>query len=48
MFGEGAARGGRNADFGDLFSGLFGGGGGFPGYREPTKGRDVVSRVTLD
>jgi molecular chaperone DnaJ len=48
MFGEGASRGGRNADFGDLFSGLFGGGGGFQGYREPTKGRDVVSRVTLD
>jgi molecular chaperone DnaJ len=50
MFGDGAPRGARNADFGDLFSGLFGGGGGggFPGYREPTKGRDVVSRVTLD
>jgi len=32
-----------------LFSGLFGGGGGgFGGYREPTKGRDVVSRVTID
>jgi molecular chaperone DnaJ len=49
MFGDGAPRGGRNADFGDLFSGLFGQGqGAYPGYREPTKGRDVVSRVTLD
>jgi molecular chaperone DnaJ len=51
MFTDGPPRGGRNADFGDLFSGLFGGnasGPGFPGYREPTKGRDVVSRVTLD
>lgn len=50
MFADGPPRGGRNADFGDLFSGLFGGGGGpgFQGYREPTKGRDVVSRVTLD
>ena len=48
MFG-GMPRQGQSADFGDLFSGLFGGGqGGFPGYREPTKGRDVVSRVTLD
>ena len=48
MFG-GAPRGGQSADFGDLFSGLFGNGqGGFPGYREPTKGRDVISRVTLD
>jgi molecular chaperone DnaJ len=27
---------------------LFGQGGGYPGYREPTKGRDVISRVTLD
>lgn len=50
VFNDGASRGGRNADFGDLFSGLFGGAGGpgFPGYREPVKGRDVVSRVTLD
>jgi molecular chaperone DnaJ len=50
MFGEGVPRGGRNQDFGDLFSGLFGagGGGGFSGYREPTKGRDIISRVTLD
>lgn len=50
MFSDGAPRGGRNADYGDLFSGLFGGntGPGFPGYREPVKGRDVVSRVTLD
>jgi len=48
MFG-GAPRGGQSADFGDLFSGLFGNGqGGFPGYREPTKGRDVISRVTLE
>ena len=48
MFG-GMPRQGQSADFGDLFSGLFGGGqGGFSGYREPTKGRDVVSRVTLD
>ena len=47
MFGGGMPRGG--ADFSDLFSGLFGGGqGGYAGYREPTKGRDVVSRVTLD
>lgn len=47
MFGGGMPR--QGADFGDLFSGLFGGqGGGFGGYREPTKGRDVVSRVTLD
>jgi molecular chaperone DnaJ len=48
MFG-GAPRGGHSADFGDLFSGLFGAGqGGYPGYREPTKGRDVISRVTLE
>src|SRR5210317_763588 len=48
MFG-GAPRGAQSADFGDLFSGLFGGGqGGFSGYREPTKGRDVISRVTLE
>ncbi|MGA0210354.1 MAG: DnaJ C-terminal domain-containing protein [Pontimonas sp.] len=48
MFG-GRPRQGQSADFVDLFSGLFGGGqGGFSGYREPTKGRDVVSRVTLD
>jgi len=46
MFGGGMPRTGQNADFGDLFSGLFGGAG--PAYREPTKGRDVVSRVTLD
>jgi len=46
MFGGGMPRTGQNADFGDLFSGLFGGAG--PSYREPTKGRDVVSRVTLD
>lgn len=47
MFSGGMPRGG--ADFSDLFSGLFGGGqGGYAGYREPTKGRDVVSRVTLD
>lgn len=47
MFGGGMPRGG--ADFSDLFSGLFGGSqGGYPGFREPTKGRDVVSRVTLD
>lgn len=48
MFGDQPSRGGRGADFGDLFSGLFGQGGGYPGYREPTKGRDVISRVTLD
>lgn len=48
MFSDSQARGGRGADFGDLFSGLFGQGGGYPGYREPTKGRDVISRVTLD
>jgi molecular chaperone DnaJ len=48
MFG-GAPRGAHSADFGDLFSGLFGAGqGGYPGYREPTKGRDVISRVTLE
>ena len=48
MFG-GMPRQGQSADFGDLFSGLFGGGqGGFSGYREPTKCRDVGSRVTLD
>ncbi|MEY2900542.1 MAG: hypothetical protein RL247_708 [Actinomycetota bacterium] len=48
MFG-GMPRGAQSADFGDLFSGLFGGGqGGFSGYREPVKGRDVVSRVTLE
>jgi molecular chaperone DnaJ len=46
--GGGMPRGGQNADFGDLFSGLFNGGGGYSGNREPTKGRDVVSRVTLD
>lgn len=45
----GMPRSAQNADFGDLFSGLFGGGqGGFQGYREPTKGRDIVSRVTLE
>lgn len=49
MFGGGMPRSAQGADFGDLFSGLFGGGGsGYSGYREPTKGRDVVSRVTLD
>jgi molecular chaperone DnaJ len=49
MFGDGPSRGPRGGDFGDLFSGLFGqSAGGYPGYREPTKGRDVVSRVTLD
>jgi len=48
MFSESQGRGARGADFGDLFSGLFGQGGGYPGYREPTKGRDVISRVTLD
>lgn len=47
-FADQQQRGARGADFGDLFSGLFGQGGGYPGYREPTKGRDIVSRVTLD
>jgi len=48
-FGGGMPRSAQGADFGDLFSGLFGGGGpGYQGYREPTKGRDVISRVTLD
>jgi len=49
MFGGGSPRGAPSGDYGDLFSGLFGGGGGgFNGYREPTKGRDIVSRVTID
>jgi molecular chaperone DnaJ len=49
MFGGGMPRSAPSGDYGDLFSGLFGGGGGgFNGYREPTKGRDVVSRVTID
>ena len=49
MFGGGMPRSAPTGDYGDLFSGLFGGGGGgFGGYREPTKGRDVVSRVTID
>ena len=53
MFGGGGGGMPRSApggDYGDLFSGLFGGGGagGFGGYREPTKGRDIISRVTLD
>jgi molecular chaperone DnaJ len=49
MFGGAPPRGAQSAEFGDLFSGLFGGGqGGFPGYREPSKGRDVISRVTLE
>lgn len=48
MFGGMPPRGGQSADFGDLFSGLFGGQAGYPGYREPTKGRDVISRVTLE
>ncbi len=49
MFGGGMPGARQGADFGDLFSGLFGGGApGYGGYREPTKGRDVVSRVTLD
>jgi molecular chaperone DnaJ len=48
MFG-GMPRGAQSADFGDLFTGLFGGAQeGFQGYREPRKGRDVVSRLTLD
>jgi molecular chaperone DnaJ len=48
MFGGGMPRTAPSGEYGDLFSGLFGGGGGFSGYREPTKGRDIVSRVTLD
>lgn len=53
MFGGGGGgmpRSASGGDYGDLFSGLFGGGGagGFGGYREPTKGRDIISRVTLD
>ena len=49
MFGGGMPRSAPTGDYGDLFSGLFGGGGGgFNGYREPTKGRDGVSRVTID
>ena len=49
MFGGGMPRSAPTGDYGDLFSGLFGGGGGgFNGYREPTKGRDVVSRVTIE
>jgi molecular chaperone DnaJ len=49
MFGGGMPRSAQGADFGDLFSGLFGGGApGYSPYREPTKGRDVISRVTLD
>ena len=50
MFGGGMPRSAPGGDYGDLFSGLFGGGGagGFGGYREPTKGRDIISRVTLD
>ena len=48
MFGGGAPRGAPSGDYGDLFSGLFrGGGGGYGGYREPSKGRDVASRVIL-
>jgi molecular chaperone DnaJ len=47
-FGGGMPRNAPSGEYGDLFSGLFGGGGGFGGYREPTKGRDVVSRVTID
>jgi molecular chaperone DnaJ len=45
--GSGMPRSGQGGDYGDLFSGLFGGG-GFGAQREPTKGRDVISRVTLD
>ncbi len=48
MFG-GMPRASQNSEFGDLFSGLFGANSGnFPGYRQPTKGRDIISRVTLD
>jgi molecular chaperone DnaJ len=51
MFGQGGPRGG-GAGFGGLFDGLFdqgpGGMGGYPRYREPTKGRDVQARTTLD
>ncbi len=49
MFGQGGPRPGPQG-FGGLFDGLFDGGGmgGYPGYREPTKGQDVNSRITLD
>ncbi|OUV17410.1 MAG: molecular chaperone DnaJ [Cellulomonadaceae bacterium TMED98] len=53
MFGQGMPRTGPQG-FGGLFDGLFDGGGGagmgggYPGYREPTKGQDVNSRITLD
>jgi molecular chaperone DnaJ len=51
MFG-----GGQQADFGDLFGSMFGGGGsrfgqssgGFRGWGGPTKGQDIVSGVTVD
>ena len=51
MFGGGMPRQGAGG-FGHLFEGLFdqgmGGGGGYPGYREPMKGQDVQARITLD
>ena len=54
MFGQGAPRGGGGFG-GGLFDGLFdgagmgpGGMGGYPRYREPTKGQDIQSRITLD
>ena len=50
MFGQGGPRGGP-AGFGGLFDGLFDGGGmpgGYPRYREPTKGQDLQARITLD
>ncbi|MDR9396367.1 DnaJ C-terminal domain-containing protein [Pontimonas sp.] len=54
MFGGGSPRGGPAGFGGGLFDGLFDGGmgqggpGGYPRYREPTKGQDVQARITLD
>lgn len=46
MFG-GMPRASQNPEYGDLFSNLFGANSG-NFYGPPTKGRDIVSRVTLD
>jgi molecular chaperone DnaJ len=50
MFGGGATRSQRaGAGFDDLFGGMFGQStGGFAGFGGPTRGRDLVTGVTLD
>ena len=50
MFGNGSpGQRQRNAGFEDIFSGMFGqSSGGFGGFGGPTKGRDLVTGVTLD